>query len=267
VAVINCAGPFLDTADAVGAAALRARSHYLDVAAEQASAQATFETFDTAAREAGLLFLPAMGFYGGLADLLATVAMGDWNSADEIRIGIALDSWHPTRGTRLTGKRNTVPRVIVAEGRMAPLPESAAAISWDFSPPFGHQDMVELPFSEIVLIARHLKMAELHTYLNSAPLRDVLDPTTPLPEAADETGRSSQLFQVEVQVLKDGHTRRALAQGQDIYASTAPLVVEAVQRILDGEVQGSGVQAPGAIFDAPGFLQAPASGGVRVEID
>ena len=36
-AVINCAGPFLETADAVSAAALRARIHYLDVTAEQLS--------------------------------------------------------------------------------------------------------------------------------------------------------------------------------------------------------------------------------------
>src|SRR5215469_7793367 len=34
-AVINCAGPFLDTAAPVLKAALRARIHYLDVAAEQ----------------------------------------------------------------------------------------------------------------------------------------------------------------------------------------------------------------------------------------
>src|SRR5271154_5572692 len=37
-AVINCAGPFLDTAKPVVEAALRARVHYLDVTAEQASA-------------------------------------------------------------------------------------------------------------------------------------------------------------------------------------------------------------------------------------
>ena len=38
-AVINCAGPFLETADAVAAAALRAGIHYLDVTAEQPSAR------------------------------------------------------------------------------------------------------------------------------------------------------------------------------------------------------------------------------------
>ncbi len=108
-AVINCAGPFLDTADAVAAAALRARIHYLDVTAEQASAQATFDRFGDAATEAGIVVIPAMGFYGGFADLLATAAMGNWDSADEIRVGIALDSWRPTQGTRITGQRNTAP--------------------------------------------------------------------------------------------------------------------------------------------------------------
>ena len=46
------------------------------------------------------------------------------------------------------------------------------------------------------------------------------------------------------------------AQGRDIYAFTAPLVVEATQRILDGAAEGAGVLAPGEMFDAPGFLRA-----------
>ena len=79
-AVINCAGPFVDTADTVAAAALRARIHYLDVTAEQASAQATFDRFGDAATETGVVVIPAMGFYGGFADLLATAAMGNWDS-------------------------------------------------------------------------------------------------------------------------------------------------------------------------------------------
>ncbi len=67
-AVINCAGPFLDTATPVIEAALRAGIHYLDVAAEQAAARAAFEQFSDSARSAGVTILPAMGFYGGLAD-------------------------------------------------------------------------------------------------------------------------------------------------------------------------------------------------------
>jgi hypothetical protein len=256
-AVINCAGPFLDTADAVAAAAIRNGAHYLDVTAEQPSAQATLEKFDGPAREAGVLVLPAMGFYGGFADLLATVAMGDWDAADEILVGIALNSWHPTEGTRITGARNTAARLVVADGKLVPLAQPAPEIPWDYSQPFGPQKAIEVPFSEVVLMSQHLRTTQLHTYLNLASLQDIRDPKTPPPTATDKTGRSSQLFLVEVIVRKDGDTRRATASGRDIYAFTAPFVCEAVARILQGVMSRSaGAGAPGAIFDARSYLTA-----------
>lgn len=255
-AVINCAGPFLDTAGPVVAAALRARIHYLDVTAEQASALATFERFGGSAHDAECVVVPAMGFYGGLADLLATAALGDWASVDEIRIGIALDSWQPTRGTRLTGQRNTARRLVVTDGKLTPLAEPAPTGAWNFPEPFGVQDVMELPFTETILIARHVRVANLHTCLNLAPLRDLRNATTPPPTPADETGRSAQTFLVEVIARNGTRTRRAMARGRDIYAVTAPLVVEAARRILDGAVRRHGAFAPGEIFDAPDFLRA-----------
>jgi Saccharopine dehydrogenase NADP binding domain len=130
-AVINCAGPFLDTAVPVIEASLRGRIHYLDVTAEQAVALDAFERSADADR-AGIVVGPAMAFYGALADLLATVAMRDWASADTIRIGIALDSWKPTQGTRLTGRRNTTPRLAYANGALEVLPEPAPRRTWEF---------------------------------------------------------------------------------------------------------------------------------------
>ena len=255
-AVINCAGPFLDTADTVAAAALRARIHYLDVTAEQPSAQAIFDKFGNAAIDPGVIFIPAMGFYGGFADLLATAAMGNWDSADEIRLGIALDSWHPTQGTRITGQQNTARRLVIEDGKFVPLAQPALQTSWDFPEPFGRQDVSEIPFSEVPVIARHLRVARLRTYLNNAPLRDLRDSTTPPPIAADERGRSAQTFLVDVVVRNGSRIRRAIARGRDIYAFTAPLVVEAVERILDGRAHGSGVLAPGETFDSTDFLRA-----------
>jgi short subunit dehydrogenase-like uncharacterized protein len=255
-AVINCAGPFLDTADAVAAAALRARIHYLDVTAEQSSAQTTFDRFGDGATKAGVVVIPAMGFYGGFADLLATAAMGNWDSADEIRLGIALDSWHPTQGTRTTGQRNTARRLVIDNGKFVPLAQPAPQTFWDFPEPFGRQNVSEIPFSEVPVIARHVRVARLRSYLNNAPLRDLRDSTTPPPIAADETGRSAQTFLVDVVVRNGSRTRRAIAQGRDIYAFTAPLVVEAVERILDGRARGNGALAPGETFDSTNFLQA-----------
>ena len=95
--VINCSRPFLDTAEPLIEAALRARIHYLDISAEQAVALAAFEKFSEAARKRGVLMMPSVAFYGALGDLLATAAMRDWATADEIQIAVALDSWNPRR--------------------------------------------------------------------------------------------------------------------------------------------------------------------------
>ena len=65
---------------------MRAQIHYLDVTAEQASVRDTFERFSERARERAITVIPAMAFYGGLGDLLATSAIGDWATADEILI-------------------------------------------------------------------------------------------------------------------------------------------------------------------------------------
>ncbi len=255
-AVINCAGPFVDTADAVVRAALRSRIHYLDVTAEQPSAQATFERYEVAAQDAGVSVIPAMGFYGGLADLLVAYAMDGWNHADAIEIRVALDSWLPTRGTRVTGERNTARRLAVTGGHLEPVLQPAAERVSILPAPFGRQTFVELPFSEVPLIARHVQTKELHSFLSTIALRDVRDPTMPPPQAVDEAGRSAQRFAVEVIVTQGDVHRRVLAQGQDIYAVTAPIMCEAVERILSGNVRDTGAKPPAAIFHAASFLQA-----------
>ena len=47
-----------------------------------------------------------------------------------------------------------------------------------------------------------------------------------------------------------------MAMGHDIYAVTAPIVVEAAGRILAGDVRVTGTAAPGEIFNAEAFLRA-----------
>jgi len=214
-----------------------------------------YDRFDGPARTAGLVVLPAMGFYGGLSDLLATVAMGDWGEADDIRIGIGLDRWWPTEGTRITGARNTAPRQVIAGGQLAPLPNPAPRTLWAFPEPFGSQAMIGVPFSEVVVIARHLKTGRLDTFLSEAALKDIRDAATPPPTAVDERGLSAQRFVVEAIVRRGDQTRRAMVAGRDIYGFTAPLVCEAVGRVFAGGV-ASGALAPGEAFDAGDFLKA-----------
>jgi hypothetical protein len=253
--VVNCAGPFLDTAAPVAQAALRAGCHYIDVTAEQASAQATLADLDAPARAAGRVVIPAAGFFGGLADLLAS-AMASAGSIDDITVAIALDRWWPTAGTRKTGERNTVPRVVVTNGRLAPLAPSAGVPDWAFSPPLGNQPMVELPLSEIITLAHHLKVGAIRTLLNRTALNDIHDATTPPPTAVDDRGRSAQRFELVVQLVQGGMTRTAGVRGQDIYAVTAPVVIEAALRLLEPSYRHGGALALAEAVDPIDLLRS-----------
>jgi len=254
--VVNCAGPFLDTALPVARAAVAAGAHYLDVTAEQPVVAQLYRELDGPARDAGVAVVPALAFYGGLADLLLSAELDGGSRADEVEIAIGLDRWWPTQGTRLTGARNTATRQVIRDGALAPLSDPAPRGAWSFGEPLGDQPVVQLPFSEVMTIHRHLDVGELRSHLNTAPLDELHDAATPPPSAADDSGRSAQRFVVDVVVRRGPETRRIRCSGRDIYAVTAPIVVEGAVRLLDGRHRGPGALAPGEAFDAGDLLAA-----------
>jgi len=254
--VINCAGPFLDTALPLAQAAVEVGAHYLDVTAEQQVVQQLYRELDAPARVARVAVVPAMAFYGGLADLLVTAALAGDSRADEVEVAIGLDRWWPTAGTRATGDRNTATRLVIRGGALAPLATPAPTGTWSYPTPLGEQPVVQLPFSEVITIHRHLKVDQLRSYLNTAPLSDLHDTATPPPTATDEDGRSAQQFVVDVVLRRGSDTRRLTATGRDIYAVTAPIVVEGAVRLLDGRYRSPGAAAPGQAFDAHDVLAA-----------
>jgi saccharopine dehydrogenase-like NADP-dependent oxidoreductase len=260
-AVINCAGPFATTAAAVIEAALRARIPYVDVAAEIEANIDTFTYFADRARDAGTVVVPAMAFYGGLGDLLATTAMRDWTAADEAHIAYGLSSWHPTAGTRAAGdvsrQRRNGRRVRYTNGRLEYHDDDFPVLEWPFPAPMGTRTVIgEFTMTDVVTIPSHLSIPEVRTYMTLDAAKDLSAPDTSTPTAVDERGRSAQTFLVDVIVRSGDTERRAVASGQDIYAVSAPLAVEAVHRILTGQTRTTGVASAGKIFDAPDFLRA-----------
>nr|WP_235965747.1 NAD(P)H-binding protein [Herbidospora solisilvae] len=260
-AVINCAGPFAATAAPVIEAALRAGIPYLDVAAELEANVDTFAHFAERARAADTLVVPAMAFYGGLGDLLVTTAMGDWTAADEAHIAYGLSSWHPTAGTLASGvvsdRRRGGRRVRFTGGRLEYHDDARPTLEWPFPAPLGPQNVLgEFTMADAVTVPSHLAIPEVCTYMTVKAAADLSAPNAQAPAAVDERGRSAQTFVVDVLVRSGGVERRIAATGQDIYAITAPLVVEAVDRVLTGRTSATGVASAGAAFDAPDFLRA-----------
>ncbi|GGP79429.1 saccharopine dehydrogenase family protein [Saccharothrix coeruleofusca] len=260
-AVVNCAGPFATTAAPVVEAALRAGIPYLDVAAEIEANADTFARFAERARAEGAVVVPAMAFFGGLGDLLATAAMGDWAEADEAHVAYGLSGWHPTAGTRAAGavsrQRRGGRRVRYTNGGLEYRHDDPPTLVWPFPEPMGPRTVIgEFSMADVVTVPSHLPIPEVRTYMAVEAARELSAPDTPAPTPVDELGRSEQTFLVDVVVRSGGRERRAVARGRDIYAVTAPLVVEAVDRVLTGRTKAVGVVSAGEIFDAPDFLRA-----------
>lgn len=260
-AVINCAGPFAVTGGPVVEAALRAGIPYVDVAAEIEANAAMFADHAEAARKTDTPVVPAMAFYGGLGDLLVTAAMGEWTAADVAHVAYGLSSWHPTAGTRAAGQvshqRRAGRRVRFADGALQYHDDKASEQDWLFPEPLGRRAVIaEFTMADVVTVPSHLAVPEVRTYMTVEAARDLAKQDTPAPEPVDALGRSNQMFVVDVLVRAGGVERRATARGQDIYAVTAPLAVEAVERILAGHTRTTGVASAGAMFDAADFLRA-----------
>jgi hypothetical protein len=256
-AVINCAGPFADTAARVIETAIRADVPYLDVTAEIEVVTDTFASY----AGADIPIVPAAAFYGGLGDLLATAAMGDWPAADHLTIAYALSSWRPTPGTRATGRvsaeRRNGRRIAYTDHRLQLRDGDAPRTEWTFPAPIGTRPVIgEVTMADSATIPTHLDTPEISTYMSSNALDDLgaADPSGPV--AVDERGRSAQTFLVEVVARSGSEERRTVASGRDIYAVTAPLVVEAASRILAGTGDAPGTASVGARFDAEDFLSA-----------
>jgi hypothetical protein len=234
---------------------------YVDVAAEL---EANLDSF---AKRSDVPVVPAMAFFGGLGDLLATAALGqapagygDADEADEVVVAYGLSSWHPTPGTRAAGQvshdRRDGRRVRFTGGKLRYHQDEPVQQEWTFPEPLGRRRVIaEFTMADVVTIPTHIAVPEVRTAMTIEAAGDLADADTPAPAAADELGRSDQTFVVDVRVRRGGAELRATAAGQDIYAISAPLAVGAVRRILAGETRGGGVASAGAMFDAVGFLK------------
>jgi len=260
-AVINCAGPFAATAGPLIEAALRAGIPYVDVGGEIEPNVDTFDRFADRVHAAGAIVVPAMAFYGGLGDLLVTALMSDWAAADEAHLAYGLSGWQPTPGTRAASQAarrlRDGRRVRYTNGLLQYHDDDLPRLDWSFPAPLGTRAVVgDFITADVITIHSHLPIPAVYTYMTVEAVNDLITPDTPAPAAVDERGRSAQTFLLEVVVRSGGVERRAVARGQDIYAVSAPLAVEAVHRILNGQTKAIGVASAGKIFDAPEFLRA-----------
>jgi hypothetical protein len=147
-------------------------------------------------------------------------------------------------------------RVRYTGGRLEYHDDALPRLEWTFPAPLGPQRVIaDFTMADVVTVPSHLAIPQVRTYMTATAAADLSAGASP-PAAVDERGRSAQTFIVDVRVRSGDRERRVVAAGQDIYAVSAPLAVEAVDRILTGRLKTTGVASAGAAFDAPDLLRA-----------
>lgn len=271
-ALLNCAGPFVNTAVPLLRACLASGTHYLDIGGEidvlEAQASMHDEAFD-----AGLVVMPAVGFDVVPSDCLALHLMRRVPSASSLIVAFDANTG-PSRGSVATGLRGLGGAVVRQDGALKEVPVGSKSIEVDFGFDRGRRRVWLVRWGDPVTAHFTTGLRNIETYavvpkgnlrtlrwgryltwlLNTKPVSAAL--TKRLtggvagPSAEERGGTASWLY---ARVRDDaGHEAGARLRLPHVYTISAWTCVAAVQRVSGGEV-AAGFTTPGSAFGA-GFI-------------
>jgi short subunit dehydrogenase-like uncharacterized protein len=250
-AVINCAGPFAHTAQAIARAAVTAGCHYVDITAEPQVIKDLWDTHGDRAADRGVALLPGAGFYCTLSDCLAKYLVADRGRQVEMTVAYLVEGWRMTRASRqtamdLAGK----PRLVYTAGRLTTDDPGPNASRFRFPAPHGEQAVVAYPGGEVLTIPRHVDTERVRVLMTAS----TFGPETFTSEGIAPEERAKSSFLVVVAASSPQGTVRAWVKGRDIYRVGALAAVEAVLRLAGGGRGKAGPLAPAQVLEAEGLF-------------
>jgi short subunit dehydrogenase-like uncharacterized protein len=247
--LLNCAGPFMRTADALIKAAIRNGVHYLDTAAELDSYRLA-ELLDGEAMAAGVMLMPGGG--GSVAMLGSLAGHGTERVANPRKIRIVLHvAGGLSRGSAISATENlTVETFKRMNGVLTPA--EADIQPFDFGRRLVDCFRVTLP--DLITIWRATGVPDIETFVHVTGDGFPQGDLSLLPDGPSEEERLVNRYQALVEVTDDqGQVVRSLLDTVNGYTFTAMAAAEAGRRILAGEAR-PGFQTPARLF-GNGFAQ------------
>jgi short subunit dehydrogenase-like uncharacterized protein len=161
-AVLNCAGPFSQTAVALVDACLRARIHYLDITGEIGVLEGLAKR-DGAARAAAITVLPGAGFDVVPSDCLAAHVASKLPSATHLALAFAAGTGM-SRGTALTSIENAhAGGVIRRSGALVPVPSGWRTRRIDFDD--GPRKAITIPWGDVATAYHTTGIGNVEVYM------------------------------------------------------------------------------------------------------
>jgi short subunit dehydrogenase-like uncharacterized protein len=248
--LLNCAGPFMRTADPLMKASIRNGVHYLDTAAELDSYRLA-EALDDAAKAAGVMLMPGAG--GSVAMLGSLAGHGCARLANPRKLRIVLHvAGGLSRGSAVSAMQNvTVETLARVGGALVALPVDGIQ-KFDFGN--GAVDCFPVTLPDLITIWRATGIADIETFVHVTGDGFPQGDLSLLPDGPSAEERLANRYQAVVEVTDaQGQVARSLLDTVNGYTFTAMAAAEAGRRVLAGEAT-PGFQTPAGLFGT-GFAQ------------
>ena len=242
--VLNCAGPFMYTANALIRAAVTSNTHYLDVAAEPDSYRLA-ELLAADAAAAGVMLLPGCG--GSVAMLGCLAALAAERISAPNQIALALNVAGPmSRGSAISAAENLSPQCLKrANGRLIPQ-DPAHLRRFDFGA--GPVECFPVTLPDLTTVWMTTKIADIETFVHLSSTEFPQGDLSLLADGPTEQQRLDNRYQAVAEVANaQGEVVRMLLETVNGYSFTAMAAAAAACRVLAGEVR-PGFQTPAGLF-------------------
>jgi len=248
--LLNCAGPFMRTAEPLMQACIAAGVHYLDIAAELDSYQLA-EKLDQSATAAGVMLLPGSG--GSVAMLGSLAGHAAKRVAKPVSLSIAIHvAGGFSRGSAISASENLNTQLLrrVDGELVGRSPEDVR----DFD--FGNGPATSFPVTlpDLVTIWRATDIPNIETFVyltdGAFPEGDL----AAMPDGPTPDQREANRYRAAVEVIgEDGTVVRSVLETVNGYTFTTIAAAEAARRVLNGEAR-PGFQTPAGLF-GDGFAE------------
>lgn len=229
--LLNCAGPFLHTANALIKAAIRNQSHYLDVAAEHDS-YTLAETHDRAANDAGVMLLPGCGGTVAMLGCLAAHAADRVTDAKSISLALNVTG-SMSRGSAISATENLSPECLRRVDGQLIAQDPTELKSFDFGK--GPLECFPVTLPDLVTVWKSAGIPDITTYVHVSGAGFPQGDLSILPDGPTTQEREDNRYQAVAEVINaDGKKVRMLLDTVNGYSFTALAAAEAARKVMTG---------------------------------
>lgn len=242
--LLNCAGPFMHTAEPLMRAALRRGVHYLDIAAELDSYRLA-ENLDAEARTASVMLLPGSGgsvaMLGSLAGFAAAHVEGPRKISVALHVAGAM-----SRGSAISASQNLTTQTLARVDGDLVERDPSRLMAFDFGK--GAVDCFPVTLPDLITIWRSTGAPDVDTFVHVSGSAFPEGEFSDLPDGPTNEERDASRYQASVRVTgADGTTVRAILDTVNGYSFTPLAAADAARRVLGDEAR-PGFQTPAGLF-------------------